>query len=453
MDELLDTDTGRRIQDRMGRTGARESFKKAIRTVQKSLKDTRNVPRREELLEAVLREVQKYLAEVKWRELRRVINATGILIHTNLGRSPLGAGIFNKLSEILSGYTNLEFNLDTGKRGGRGGALPELLALLLDAEAAFAVNNNAAAVMLVLAAFAKNREVIVSRGELVQIGGGFRIPDVLRASGAMLREVGTTNVTTLDDFADAQGPKTAIMLKVHHSNYHMEGFVDSPSVKQISGIKSPEVLLVHDLGSGWMGGSEILHDEPTPAQSLAHGADIVCFSGDKLLGGPQAGIVAGKKEYVDAARTNPLQRALRMDKITAMCLEETVRLHLNGKKDQIPLYGMLDASVDYLKKRAERIVKQSSFGEGKIEIVQTVSFAGGGSAPRTRIPSAGMALCLEWPADRVISFFRNCDPPVICRVHEGRTILDMRSILPGDEPELAAALVKLRESIEKRKAE
>ncbi|HEY5872573.1 MAG TPA: L-seryl-tRNA(Sec) selenium transferase, partial [Gaiellaceae bacterium] len=299
------------------------------------------------IIETVLAE----LARARQPSLRRVVNATGVLVHTNLGRAPLAKAALARVTEVGAGYSNLEYDLERGERGSRQDHLAELLQLLTGAESALVVNNNAAAVLLALAALAEGREVIVSRGELIEIGDGFRIPDVLVRSGARLVEVGTTNRTRAADYERALGPDTALLLRVHQSNFRVLGFTERPELGDLAAIAQRSGLpLVDDLGSGALGR---IGDEPTPAASLRAGADLVCFSGDKLLGGPQAGVVVGRADLVERLRRHPLQRALRADKLTLAALEGTLALALDpSTRDEVPVLRMLHEPVDAVRARA-----------------------------------------------------------------------------------------------------
>jgi L-seryl-tRNA(Ser) seleniumtransferase len=360
--------------------------------------------------------------------LRRVLNATGVIVHTNLGRAPLAAEALARVADSARGYSNLEYDLAEGSRGSRQDHVVGLLRRLTGADGALVVNNNAAAVMLALAALAEGREVLVSRGELIEIGDGFRIPDVLSRSGAVLREVGTTNRTRAADYERAIGPETALLLRVHQSNFRVVGFTEQPSVADLAGVARAHGLpLVDDLGSGAL---TDVGDEPTARQSLAAGADLVCFSGDKLLGGPQAGIVLGRSDLVERLRRHPLQRALRADKLTVAALEGTLALYLD-EPSKIPVLRMLREDVAAVRARAERL---ASLVDGDVE--QTVARAGGGALPLAEFPSFACAV-----AEGIAERLRHADPPVIGVVRDGRTLLDCRT-LEDDDIELVAQLVR-----------
>jgi L-seryl-tRNA(Ser) seleniumtransferase len=379
----------------------------------------------EPLVEAVLAE----LSAERRHSLRRVLNATGVLVHTNLGRAPLSAAALERVAQVGAGYSNLEYSLERGERGSRQDHLSGLLGRLTGAEAALVVNNNAAAVLLALAALAEGREVVVSRGELIEIGDGFRIPDVLARSGARLVEVGTTNRTRAEDYERAVGPDTALLLRVHQSNFRVVGFSERPRLGELAEIaRRHELPLVDDLGSGALAA---IGDEPTPAESLRAGADLVCFSGDKLLGGPQAGIVVGRRALVEHLRRHPLQRALRADKLTLAALEGTLVLALDpSTRDEVPILRMLHEPVDAVRARAERL---AALVGGEVE--ETVARVGGGALPLAELPSAACAV--EEPlAERL----RLGDPPVVALVRDGRTLLDCRTLSDREVDEVAAAV-------------
>jgi L-seryl-tRNA(Ser) seleniumtransferase len=371
------------------------------------------------------------LAAMRAPQLRRVINATGVIAHTNLGRAPLAAEALARVQESARGYSNLEYDLARGSRGSRQDHIAPLLRRLTGAEAALIVNNNAAAVMLALAALAEGREVLVSRGELIEIGDGFRIPDVLVRSGARLREVGTTNRTRAADYERAFGPETALVLRVHQSNFRVVGFTEQPTLAELSQVaQSHEVPLVDDLGSGALAD---VGDEPTARESLAAGADLVCFSGDKLLGGPQAGIVVGRGELVERLRRHPLQRALRADKLTLAALEGTLALHLEAP-ERIPVLRMLREDAGAVRERADRLAKLVG---GDVE--ETVARAGGGALPLADLPSYACAV-----EEGLAAKLRTVEPPVVAVVRDGRTLLDCRTISDDDVEAVAAAVRRAR---------
>ena len=371
------------------------------------------------------------LAAAREPHLRRVINATGVIVHTNLGRAPLAAAAIERVSEVAAGYSNLEYDLAAGGRGSRQEHVTSILRRLAGAEAALVVNNNAAAVMLALAALAEGREVLVSRGELIEIGDGFRIPDVLERSGARLREVGTTNRTRVSDYESAIGADTAVLLRVHQSNFRVVGFTEQPRIEELALVaQSHDLSLVDDLGSGAL---IDIGDEPTARASLAAGADLVCFSGDKLLGGPQAGIIAGRAGLVERLRRHPLQRALRADKLTLAALEGTLQLAVDAP-GEIPVVRMLRERPEAVHERATRLAKRLG---GQVE--ETVARAGGGSLPVTELPSFACAVEEELAAK-----LREVDPPVIGVVRDGRTLLDCRTLTDAEADEIVAAVAAAR---------
>jgi len=377
--------------------------------------------------------------------LRQVINGSGVILHTNMGRAPMAVAAIEAL-EIARGYSNLELNLATGRRGSRHGHPAELISRLSGAEDACVVNNNAGAVMLALAAIAQGREVIVSRGELVEIGGSFRIPDVMELSRARLVEVGTTNKTRLADYERAIGPDTALLLKVHQANFAIVGFTEDASVAELATLsKSSGVPVMMDLGSGsLMSQAELsaigLANEPSVPQVLSAGVDLVTFSGDKLLGGPQAGIIAGTKELVERARKHPLMRALRPDKLAIASLCATLEMYRDGRDDEIPTLAMLRAKSDGLRQRAEGLLDRvGDSGRLGIEVVPCSSAAGGGSEPRSALSSWG--LCISGiGADDIAAALRRWTPPIIGRIKDDQVILDVRCLFDTDLEVVAAAL-------------
>jgi L-seryl-tRNA(Ser) seleniumtransferase len=393
---------------------------------------------------AVISRMRASIDDLRLSKIQPVINGTGIIIHTNFGRAPLGPHVLESLSAIAQNYSNLEYDLSGGERGRRGNYLEQNLALLCGAEAATIVNNCAAALVLTLQHFAnKKREVIISRGELIQIGGGFRIPDILEASGAKLREVGTTNKTTLDDYARAISADTALILKVHRSNFFMGGFVESPSTESLAKLaRAKRIPFVEDLGSGAIIATEkaaAIEHEPTPAETLKRGVDLVCFSGDKLLGGPQAGIIAGKARHVAALKREPFFRALRCDKLILAALQTTVDLYLSGETNAVPALAMMQLSTGELRRRAEKIIARldelplsAEIGEGKAQI-------GGGSLPRSAIPSVTLDFEIDEPA-AFAARLRRGRPPVIGYIAAGKFKLDLRTIFPRQDEELVTAL-------------
>jgi len=378
--------------------------------------------------------------------IHRVINATGVVIHTNLGRAPLSEKARRAVADEASSYCTLEYDLLTGKRGRRGRRPETLLAELTGAEDVLIVNNCAAAAFFVLTVFASGGEVVISRGELVEIGGDFRVPDVLSQSGAALREVGTTNRTKLIDYEKAINDKTRLILRVHPSNYRIVGFTATPSVAELAELAHKrELLLYEDIGSGALIdlSSLGLGDEPVVSKSLADGADIVTFSGDKLLGGPQAGIIAGKSEFVERLRKHPLYRALRVDKLTYAALEATLDSYRrDAATEEIPVLRMLSASKDEIAERVERFVKQLAAKlqekcDLRFEVIDGISAIGGGAAPSVQLETKMLAVSHQkMKAPRLEQLFRNADPPVITRIVDDLVMIDLRTVSERDEKEL-----------------
>jgi L-seryl-tRNA(Ser) seleniumtransferase len=375
--------------------------------------------------------------------LVRVINATGVVLHTNLGRAPLARAAVERIAALATGYTNLEYDLNAGQRGRRDVHAERAICRLTGAAAAVIVNNNAAATLLVLAALASGREVVVSRGELVEIGGGFRVPDVMAQSGAVLREVGTTNRTRGADYAAAISDRTALILRVHPSNFRIEGFTERPAIADLVGIgRRFGVPVVEDLGSGLLtAASEIaaLRDEPSAAQSLDAGVGVVMFSGDKLLGGPQGGIIAGDVDLLARVRHHPLMRALRADKLTYAALEATLdEIAAERATRTVPVTRMLSLSVAEIGRRADELLQRVTSAGIQAAIVDGISAVGGGSAPGAELPTRLVAITA--PAERLDAALRRQTPPLIARIEDGRVLLDLRTVEP-DMDHLVGALV------------
>ena len=407
-----------------------------------SLRAEKKIPK----FSGVMSPVRAAIDVLQLAKIQPVVNGTGIVIHTNFGRAPLDTTVIESLSAIAANYNNLEYDLTSGERGHRATYLEHNLAVLCGAEATTVVNNCAAALILILRHFtAKKKEVVISRGELIQIGGGFRIPEILEASGAKLREIGTTNKTSVNDYARALGPDTALILKVHRSNFFMSGFVESPSTETLAKLaRTKRIPFVEDLGSGAIVATEELgamEHEPTPNETLKSGVDLVCFSGDKLLGGPQAGIIAGKRRHIAALKREPFFRALRCDKLILTALQTTVDLYLAGKRSELPVLAMLDITADELRVRAEAMLSQirdlplrSSIGEGKAQV-------GGGSLPRAVIPSVALDLL---PGKGSVEDFavrlRRGSLPVVGYIAGGKFKLDLRTIFPRQDAQVVNAL-------------
>ncbi len=366
--------------------------------------------------------------------LRRVLNATGVIVHTNLGRAPLAPSALARVEEVGRSYSNLELDLESGARGSRQAHVSEALRRATGAEAALVVNNNAAAVLLAVAALGEGREVVVSRGELVEIGDGFRIPEVLARSGARMVEVGTTNRTRASDYERAIGPETAVLLRVHQSNYRIVGFTEAVPTRELARIAhAAGLVLVDDLGSGSL---LDMGDEPTAAGSIRDGADLVCFSGDKLLGGPQAGIVVGRGDLVERLRRHPLQRALRADKLTLAALEGTLAVLADPERAraEIPVLRMLDEPLGVVRERAERLAILIG---GEVE--ETVARVGGGALPLAELPSAACAI-----EESLAPLLRLGTPPVVGIVRDGRLLLDARTLTADEVDDVARAVLQAR---------
>ncbi|MFN8474742.1 MAG: L-seryl-tRNA(Sec) selenium transferase [Anaerolineae bacterium] len=393
--------------------------------------------------EALVAAAQRHISAITAPSLFPVINATGVIIHTNLGRAPLSADARRAMLDVALGYSNLEYDLAPGSRGSRYTHAARLLAELTGAEAALVVNNNAAAVTLVLAALCAGQEVLISRSELVEIGGGFRIPDVLRQSGARLVEVGTTNRTYVRDYAAALTEQTAAILCVHSSNFKIVGFTHHPTRAQLAELAHAHGrLLIDDIGSGALLDTSVygLSPEPTPQASLAAGADVVTFSGDKLLGGPQAGIIVGREDLIGRLRSFPLTRALRVDKLTLAALQATLLHYRRGDVTRIPVWAMIAATVDDLAARAGAWADALTARGLSAAVVSAESTVGGGSLPGESMPTRALALTVPSPDD-VAARLRRGGPPVVARIEGDRLLFDPRTVLPEQDDALLAAII------------
>jgi L-seryl-tRNA(Ser) seleniumtransferase len=379
--------------------------------------------------------------------LRPVINATGIVLHTNLGRSPMAEVAAKAAYEAARGYLNLELDLGTGKRSSRQNPIRAAICPLLGCESATAVNNCAAGTVIVLRALAAGKEVIVSRGQLVEIGGSFRIPEIMGVSGATLREVGTTNITRVGDYERAIGPNTALLMRVHHSNYRVSGFTESATLEELVALgRKHNVPVVDDIGSGAMFDFARfgLPGDPVIGESLATGADLVLFSGDKLLGGPQAGVIVGTKELIQKIEKDPLMRAFRLDKMTLAALEATLRQyrHPDRAVHEIPTLRMLGTPAAEIRQRAERVaVRLRGIPGLRVEVRDDSAFVGGGSLPDLPLPTAVIAVAADAVSDAVLAErLRGGTPAVMARVQEGRVLFDLRTVFERQEPELVEAI-------------
>ena len=400
----------------------------------------------------LIAEIHQQISRSQQARLIPLINATGVIIHTNLGRSPLAAAAINQITKVAANYSNLEYTLAEGKRGSRHDHLEYLLRELTGAEAALVVNNNAGAVFLTLNTMAQGREVIVSRGQLVEIGGSFRMPDVMRASGAILREVGATNKTHLFDYENAISPETAMLLKVHTSNYRIMGFTKEIALAEMVTLgKKYGLPVVEDLGSGcFLDLSRYgLDKEPTVTEAIQTGADLILFSGDKLLGGPQAGLAVGAKAWVDQLKRNPLTRALRPDKLTLAGLEATLRLYRDEKQaiQAIPTLKMITQPLAEVKRRAQSLARRLRRRlplPTRVAILPTMARIGGGSLPQTELPSCALSLANPaWPPHKLDAALRAANPPVVARLEHQKLLLDVRTILPEDESQLTSVLTRI----------
>jgi L-seryl-tRNA(Ser) seleniumtransferase len=450
IEQLLERPAFRQLAAQHGRMRVTDAARRAADALRESMRAGRiDLPASEAEVGLWLeRTVTADLAARLAPSLRRVINATGVIIHTNLGRAPLAREAVERAALVAAGYSNLEYSLTAGGRGHRHVHAERLLCDLTGAESAIVVNNNAAATLLVLATLAVGREVIVSRGELVEIGGGFRVPDVMAQSGASLREVGTTNRTRVADYAAAIGERTALILRVHPSNFRIEGFTERPALHDLTALAHQfKVPLFEDLGSGWLGLDETappaVSDEPSVISSLRAGADLVAFSGDKLLGGPQAGIIAGRQDLLERVRRHPLLRAVRADKLTYAALEATLALWAQTPvRSQIPVYRMLTMSLDEIDRRAQRLVERVRDVAGlRCQIIDGASTTGGGSAPGSALPTRLVAVGLDGvSASGFEARLRSGDLPVVTRILDGAVVIDLRTVDESQDPALAEAL-------------
>ncbi len=429
-----------------------DAAREALADVRKALLNGSLALEKSMVLQHLLSLIQEKIEQRGRPSFRRVINATGVVIHTNLGRSPLSQSALRAIMEICGCYSNLEYSLERGERDERLAHIEGLLTALTGAEAALAVNNNAGAVLLVLNTLAEGKEVIVSRGELVEIGGSFRIPEIMEKSGVSLIEVGTTNRTRREDYERAIAEKTALLLKVHRSNFEIRGFTEEVSLKDLVRLgHSKDLLVMEDLGSGCLVdlSSFGLRREPTVKETLREGADVVTFSGDKLFGGPQAGIILGKKDICARLHKNPLYRTLRIDKFTLTALEATARLYLDPQRaiQDIPTLRILTEPLGSISRRARSLagaLRKSLTDDWDVDIVDEVSEVGGGALPMASLPTRAIALfSRRISPDEVERLLRSWDPPIIGRVSRGKVLLDMRTVTKEEVKEIARALGSL----------
>lgn len=398
--------------------------------------------------DAIVASILKNCTLKRMQMIQKVVNGTGVMIHTNLGRSPLGEKVCAKIIDIAAGYSNLEFHLTSERRGKRGGYCEELICHLSGAEDALIVNNCASSVFLILNCFARGEEVLVSRGELIQIGGGFRIPDIMRETGALLVEVGTTNITELDDYRSALTERTAMVFSAHHSNFRMEGFSRTPSIRELTELKSESVLLVRDLGSGsFMEEADTpRHFKPSVQDEVAQGPDLLCFSGDKLLGGCQAGIIVGKKDLIAQLRKHPLMRMLRVDKITYAILQEVLLQWDIKNHDDIGLWAMVMGGREKASHRITRFIRKLKHEKAKehVKRIETRATFGGGSLPGMEMESVGLEIHIPGMSpNELYSFFLQQEIPVIGIIDNDRFYLDFMTILEEDVVHAATAADRL----------
>ena len=452
VDEVLRLQQITDLTERVGHTAVTEAARAVLTRVREEIAAGRLNSSGVELAVSGLPEaVERQLRQALQLSLRSVINASGVVLHTNLGRAPLAAAALEHLLEVASTYSNLEFDIAKGERGKRDVHVERLFAQLLAACApepisTVVVNNNAAAVLLGLNTLAEGGEVIVSRGELVEIGGSFRIPEVMAKSGALLREVGTTNRTRIADYRRAISEKTRLLLRVHRSNFQITGFTEQPALTELVELGRKRCIpVMEDLGSGALIDLRSLgiSGEPGVADSLRAGVEVVTYSGDKLLGGPQAGILSGRRELIARIRSNPLFRALRVDKLTYAALEATLLAYIRQDHDAIPALRMLRLPAQEIERRAEAVKqKLDKAGRLSLELVDGRSVVGGGAAPAATLPSRLLAVtCEGLSADQFAARLRAAEPPVIARVEEGRVLLDLRTVFPEQDELVARALL------------
>lgn len=441
VDRLLQSEAVAALAARWGHDLTVDAAREALDAARTEVLGGADCPSAHDLVDDVGRRLAARLRPT----LLPAVNATGVIVHTNLGRAPLSAEARAAMDEVAVGYSNLEYDLEAGRRGSRYVHAEEILCRLTGAEAALVVNNNAAALLLILMTFARGREVIISRGQLVEIGGGFRIPDVMRQSGAMLVEVGTTNRTYTRDYDAAITGATAALMRVHRSNFRLTGFVHDPSLSEMVGLaEARDLLLMDDLGSGTLLDTEAygLVHEPTVQESVEAGVSLVCCSGDKLLGGPQAGLILGRSELIAELKRFPLTRALRVDKTTLAGLQATLRHYLLGEAaDKVPVWRMISQDEQPLRRRARAWVRTLGGLGVEAQIVPGRSAVGGGSLPGETLPTHLVALASDSP-DAVAARLRAGEPPVISRIEDDRLVLDPRTVLREQDAELLKAVAR-----------
>ncbi|PKB80427.1 MAG: L-seryl-tRNA(Sec) selenium transferase [SAR202 cluster bacterium Io17-Chloro-G9] len=442
VDRLLAAEALVKLANSAGTALVTDMARAALDGARRDIAGGAGAPEQAELVADIARRVDTLVAP----RPRRVINAAGVVIHTNLGRAPLSRAAQEAALTVSAGYSDLEYDLERGERGSRHSHPESLLQLLTGADAAIVVNNNASAVLLALSALAEGREVIVSRGESIEIGGRFRIPDVLVQSGARLVEVGTTNRTYVEDYADAITEDTAAILRVHRSNFAMIGFTETPEPRDLAALgRERGILMLNDLGSGALLDTAKygLAPEPTVAETLDEGADLALFSGDKLLGGPQAGIVVGTKSFIDHLKRHPLARAVRIDKMDLAALTATLTSYIKGKaEEEIPVWRMISSTPEQLGRRARRWLR--GVGVDGLNIVNTTSAVGGGSLPGETLPTRALsipaAVCGEGGTEGLAERLRRASVPVVVRIADDQVLLDPRTVMPDEDGDLVASL-------------
>jgi L-seryl-tRNA(Ser) seleniumtransferase len=453
VNDLLETAPLRRLRENLSHNVVVGGVRTFLENVRRDVQDATSEMRMPEVGDLAER-IAQWIIRQEESPLRPAVNATGILLHTGLGRAPLATEALDAIAAVAGGYATVELDVTTGARSHRRQAVEKLLQQLTGAEAALVVNNNAGATLLTLAALAAGKEVIVSRGQLIEIGGSYRLPDVMTASGSRLREVGTTNKTRISDFASAINDATAAILRVHTSNYVIAGFAEQPTLAEIVEAARPSQLpVIDDIGSGALidFAQFGLTDEPIASESIRTGADVVLFSGDKLLGGPQCGIIVGRAALINKIEKHPLARALRVDKVTLAALAATLRLYRDPEKAKIaiPLLSLLSTPVENLRNRAERLAPQMAAASAVVnhaEVVADHTYLGGGSVPTQKIPTVCIALT---PAGRSVddlaTSLRAGRPCVLGRIQKDRLLLDLRSVLPSQDRMLVEAVQRLGE--------
>jgi L-seryl-tRNA(Ser) seleniumtransferase len=441
VDQLLQSDSAARLIRVYGRPLTLDAIRQILADVRANHEPGQDVPQ----IETILAGAEKHITDLLEPTLMPVINATGVVLHTNLGRAPMSASANRALQAAASQFSTLEFDLEKGKRGSRLVHAERLLVKLTGAEAALVVNNNAAAVMLALTALAWRKRVIIARSQLVEIGGGFRVPDVMKLSGARLVEVGTTNRVHASDFEEALQEPGAVLLRAHHSNFQIIGFTSEPSLEELVAVAQRHgAIVMDDLGSGALVDTARygLTHEPTVQESIQAGVDVVCFSGDKLLGGPQAGIIVGRRDLLAKIKKHQIARAVRADKLALAALSATLMHYLKDEYErEVPVWQMISKPVDAIKQQAVEWQKTLNAGE----VIATTSTVGGGSLPGETLPSFALALDIKQP-DRFLERLRKLETPVIARIDTNRILVDPRTVLPGQEPALIEGLRKVLSS-------